>query len=71
MGLRYVDRMYATNRRVYNMAKKEWFDVILTYSEQQSKDPVVLAKVRSKGLASIVCERFREIYKTNCNIMVK
>ena len=47
------------------LSDKVWYEIWLTESWKGGK-PVLLAKVRSKGLAYSVAKLFKEIYKDNC-----
>lgn len=53
------------------MAKnKEWFNVVLVYDDTE-KEPLLLAKVRSYGLAYRVKQDFEKIYRVNQHIEIK
>lgn len=43
------------------MSKKQWYNIYLT--ENGTNNPVLLAKVKSKGLANLTVIRFAEIYE--------
>lgn len=43
------------------MKTKTWYNIYLT--ENGSNNPVLLAKVKSKGLANLTVIQFAEIYK--------
>lgn len=53
------------------MAKqKEWYNVFLIY-ENLNKEPVLLAKVRSYGLAYRVKQDFEKVYHVKQHIEIK